>query len=364
MNIPFNQPYLSPAVLKGADILRTLGKNYDACKKEIRKQMGFERLILTPSCTSALEITALTLNIQPGDEVILPSYTYVSTANAFALRGATLVFIDSCKDHPSIDLTAVEKAITSKTKAIVIVHYGGIAIDYALIKALKNKYKIPVIEDAAHCFGARSGNEWIGSAGDFATFSFHETKNTSCGQGGALVVNNKKYWEKANMIACCGTDKLDFIQKKVTSYTWKSIGSNYLLAEPLCAILLVNLRSTAKINKKRLGIWQKYFTAFKSLKKFHTMLKVAGGNGHMFYLVAKNKAERDALLGHLKKNGIEATFHYSPLHLSQFATIHYGAKKLPNAEKFGNGLVRLPLFYELSLAQQDHVIQSVKDFYK
>src|SRR5688572_5779821 len=245
MNVPFNQPYLSPVTLKGTDVLRTLGKNYDACRKEIKRQTGLRNVILTPSCTSALELVALALKIQPGDEVILPSFTYVSTANAFALRGAKLIFLDTYKHHPTIDLGLVEKAITHRTKAIIIVHYGGIAINYSDLKKLKKKYKIAIVEDAAHCFGAKSGNSTVGSLGDFATFSFHETKNISCGQGGALVVNNPKFWKDANMIAYCGTDKLDFIENRVSVYGWKGPGSNYLLAEPLCVILLASLKKCA-----------------------------------------------------------------------------------------------------------------------
>src|SRR5690348_13405798 len=175
MNVPFNQPYLLPVTIKGADALRTLGRNYEACKREIKKITGFQQTILTPSCTAALELVALTLDIQAGDEVILPSYTYVSTANAFALRGAKLVFVDTRIDHPTLDLEAVEKAITKRTKAIVVVHYGGIALDYLKLKSIAQKFRIAIIEDAAHCFGAKSGKSIIGSIGDFATFSFHET---------------------------------------------------------------------------------------------------------------------------------------------------------------------------------------------
>jgi len=363
MKIPFNQPYILPVNFKSADILKTLGKNYGLCITEIKKQFGFRNIILTPSCTDALELAALVLNIQPGDEIILPSYTYVSTANAFVLRGAKLIFVDTKTNHPSIDLTEVEKRITLKTKAIVVVHYGGVAIDIAYLKKIKNKYGIPIIEDAAHCFGSHSNKSSIGLLGDMSTFSFHETKNISCGQGGALVINNKKYIEQAQVMAYCGTNKLAFIHKKTNHYSWQNLGSNFLLAEPLCAILLASLKKTQKINKKRIDLWQKYYNEFCNTPNLTTMPFVNGGNGHIFYLVTKDLNERKRLIEHLKSKKIEATFHYSPLHLSVYSIKKFGKISLPNTERFGNCLVRLPLFYELTTTQQNFVIKEVKRFY-
>lgn len=368
MKVPFNQPYIPQTHIAGGESLRGLGKYYESCRKVLKKELGFERLILTGSCTAALEIVSLVLDIQPGDEVILPSYTFVSTANAFALRGAKLVFVDSYAHHPSMDLDLLENSISSRTKAIVIVHYGGIAIGYDQLNLIKNKYKIPVIEDAAHCLGSSFGKKRIGSIGDFSTFSFHETKNITCGQGGALVVNNKKYWSKANMISQCGTDKLDFINGKVKYYSWRTLGSNYLLAEPLCAILLASLKSIHKINQRRAEIYENYYSQLEPalkgrLKAISPLQK--GGNGHIFYLAVNNKKTRDQLIDYLKKNGVESTFHYFPLHLSEFY-LRSGAKKqkLKNTEAFGETLLRLPLFYQLSKSQQDFVIKQVKAFFK
>lgn len=364
MKVPFNQPYISSVNFQNPDILRTLGKNYDRCKAEIKKQLGVSNIILTPSCTDALELAALTLDIKPGDEVILPSYTYVSTANAFALRGAQLVFVDTKYNHPSIDLTEVEKKITSKTKAIVVVHYGGIALDTTLLKKIKKKYKVPVIEDAAHCFGSLYGSNPIGTLGDMVTFSFHETKNISCGQGGALVINNKKYLEKAQVMAYCGTNKLAFIKNKADHYSWQNVGSNFLLAEPLCAILLASLKNAQKINKKRAGLWRKYYKKLSKVEGIKLMPFVEGGNGHIFYLISKNLKERNSLIDYLRLKNIEATFHYSPLHSSAYALKNIGKSNLPNTENFGECLVRLPLFYQLTDAQQDYVVKEVTAFYR
>jgi len=368
MGVPFNEPFMPSSVRESSDALRTLGSYYENCKKLIKKQLGFERVILTPSCTSGLELIALTLNIKLGDEIILPSYTYVSTANAFALRGAKLIFVDTLSHHPTMDLDLVEKNITAKTKAIVVVHYGGVAINYEQLKRLKKKYSIPIVEDAAHCFGSVYKNVAVGSIGDFAAFSFHETKNISCGQGGAVVVNNQSYWHKANLIAMCGTNKIDFISKKVDFYSWKTIGSNYLLAEPLCVILLAGLKSLKTINKTRAMLFENYHkelsTALKEEVEVVSPLQ-KGSNGHIFYLTTKNKAKRDQLIAYLKKQGIEATFHYSPLHLSEFYLRNGGKKKtLVNTESFGQTLVRLPLFYQLSKTQQQFVIKHVKGFFK
>lgn len=366
MKVPFNEPYLRPISLSGSNCLRTLGKYYQACLNKINKDMGFERVILTPSCTAALELVALTLNIQPGDEVIIPSYTYVSTANAFALRGAKLIFVDTYNHHPTIDLKLIERSITPKTKAIIVVHYGGIAINYEGLKKLKKKHAIPIVEDAAHCFGAKADKANIGSVGDFAAFSFHETKNITCGQGGAVVVNNKKYWRLANMISQCGTDKVDFIEKKVKFYSWQVVGSNYLLAEPLCAILLANLTLRKAINERRMVLWNNYYEELSPLAK-QKLIRLPpldkGGNGHIFYLTVENKKYRDRLIKYLKKLGVEATFHYSPLHLSHY-TLSKGSKQvLKNTEFFGERLLRLPIFYQLTDHQQNHVIKGVRNFY-
>ncbi len=370
MNVPFNEPYAPDSAFSksshGPDLLRTQGKYYEACKKLLRRKFGFEHIILTPSCTSALELIALTLDIKPGDEIILPSFTYVSTANAFALRGAKLIFVDTYAHHPSIDIKKIEEVIGPKTRAIVVVHYGGLVIDFSGLRKLKKKYNIPVIEDAAHCIGTKAGNEFVGSIGDFATFSFHETKNISCGQGGAVVINNIKYLETAHTVAQCGTDKINFIHKKVNFYSWKSLGSNFLLAEPLCAMLLASLKLIEKINKKRIGLSKKYHRGLLKLEKKKIILSpiIEGMNGHIFYILTRNSNERLNLIQQLKSDGIEATFHYYPLHLTDFSVKNNFSRSLRNTESISERIVRLPMYYNLTPKKQEYVISRIKEFYK
>lgn len=348
------------------EVLRTQGKFYELCRSQLSTRFGFKQTILTPSCTAALEIIALTLDLKPGDEVILPSYTFVSTANAFALRGVTLVFADCLSYHPTVNISEMERLINSKTKAIVVVHYGGFAIDYRKLTELKRKYSIPVIEDAAHCIGSKDGGKSIGTVGDFSTFSFHETKNISSGMGGALVVNNKKYWPKANTVSQCGTNKLEFIKQKVKAYSWQTLGSNYLLAEPLCAILNESLKSITKITRFRQSKAKRYsklLTPLVKLGKIEISPFSEEGNGHIFYVLVKNQATRDLLIQYLKKADIETTFHYSALHQSDFFK---STKKisLPNTERFASCLVRLPLYYGITNKQQDLVVKKIYAFFK
>lgn len=371
MKVPFNEPYLPSSglapILKDPDLLRTQGKYYQQCIRLIQQELKFQHIILTPSCTSALELIALTLKIEEGDEVILPSYTYVSTANAFALRGAKLVFVDTYSHHPSIDIDKIEKAITKKTKAIVVVHYGGIAVEYNKLKKLKRKYKVPLVEDAAHCMGAKSDNgELIGSLGDFATFSFHETKNISCGQGGAVIINNPRYLEAANIVAQCGTNKIDFIRKKVDFYSWKSVGSNFLLAEPLCAILLANLRLMSKINQKRIGLAKSYHAKLLPLEKSGKISLSPfdkNGNGHIFYLLTKNPNERKSLIQYLNQKGVEATFHYSPLHQASYIIQKRAPKELKNTEFISERIIRLPMYFKLSSEKQNFVVAMIQQYF-
>jgi len=367
MRVPFNKPYFIPdsvSAFSDPSILRNQGGFYQACEQLIL-QLGFKHAFLTPSCTDALELVAISLGIQPGDEIILPSYTYVSTANAFVLRGAVPVFVDCRSNHPTLDFEEVEKAITSKTKAIIIMHYGGMAPDYSKWVELKSKWGIPLIEDAAHCYAAKSEGIRIGSVGDFATFSFHETKNITCGQGGAVVVNNPNYLDIVRQVTLCGTDKFDFIDQKVSSYSWKSLGSNFILAEPLCGLLLAGLQSADKINHRRNELCARYFDQLKGLQhdgKFFLPPYDPEGNGHIFYLVTHNIEARSRLVSFLRSKDIEALFHYTPLHLSDYYLKTGKKLNLPNTCRFGDCLVRLPLFFELSIEEQDLVIESILEF--
>jgi dTDP-4-amino-4,6-dideoxygalactose transaminase len=375
MNIPFNKPYLpgpfarnSRRIFSGDDILRTLGPYYQSCYRQLKEMYGVEDLVLTPSCTAALELAAQVLDIQPGDEVILPSFTYVSTANAFVLRGAVPVFVDCYPDSVNMNVDEVEAKITSRTKAIVVVHYSGVARNLEKLVRLKKKHKLFLVEDAAHAIGAEYKGRLLGTSGDLSTFSFHETKNISCGQGGALMINNKKLADKAHVISQCGTNRQDFIRKKTTAYTWISTGSNYLLAEPLCAALDAGLKQEKKITKKRSEAWKYYYG---KLKKLHGKIQLPAiekdspGNGHIFHFFAQNKKDRDALIRHLATQGITAAFHYQPLHESPFYTKQYAYIKesLPHAEKAGGTILRLPMFYALTRSEQDRVIRAVSDFF-
>lgn len=372
MKVRFNKPFL-PAVNWGKEfgkneVLQTQGRYYESCRTFLREKFGFKRNILTPSCTAALEIIALALDIKPGDEIILPSYTFVSTANAFALRGAKLIFSDTLPNHPSLDLKQAEKLIGPRTKAMVVVHYGGLAMDYNHLARIKKKYRICIIEDAAHCLGATYQGKIIGSIGDFATFSFHETKNITCGMGGALIVNNETYWHRVNQISQCGTNKLDFIKGKVKYYSWQTVGSNYLLAEPLCLILLKGLSAIHKVSSRRITLALRYHNQLSPLVK-SGLIELAPldrhGNGHIFYITVKDLKIRDRLLSELRNNGIEATFHYSSLHQSDFfKNQHSGPSELIHTDKFSSTLVRLPLHYYLTKKEQDEVIKSLYSFFK
>lgn len=369
--VPFNVPYLpggDKKVYRNADLLRTQGVHYENCKKVLQEKFGYKRTIITNSCTAALELAALTLNIKPGDEVIVPSYTYVATANAFALRGAKLKFVDVNKDFASVDFNQLEKLVSKKTKAIVVVHYAGMAYHYDKLALLKKKFKIPIIEDAAQALGSYYKGKPVGSIGDMVAFSFHETKNISCGQGGALVVNNTSYFKKANQISMGGTNKNDFIQGKVKSYSWQTLGSNFLLAEPLCAILYLGLNKIEAVNRKRKRLWKNYYEQLTPLQQGHKIKLPHGDencehNAHIFYIQTKNRKERDHFIAAMKRKGIETTFHYQPLHQSYFANENFNTKKLPNTEVVGNTLVRLPLYYDLTVSEQQRVIRNVQHYF-
>lgn len=373
--VPFNKPYLSAGFIRkaagifsGPDILRNQGHQYNRCKQWWTEQYAVPDLILTPSCTAALELAMMTIDLQPGDEVILPSYTYVSTANAIVLRGAIPVFADSYADSPHLDPADAARRITSRTRAIITVHYGGTGRGVEKIATLCKKHRLQLVEDAAHAIGATYRNRLLGTFGDLATFSFHETKNITCGQGGALLINNTRLAEKAHILSQCGTDRWHFMQRRVTAYTWISPGSNYLLAEPLCALLSAQLQKTQKVNSKRISLGQRYR---KALEPLRTQGKIqlppedanSPGNGHIFYFYTRSQAERDALIRFLAEENIAATFHYQPLHGSPYHTRQRPPESLPQAERAGQCLVRLPMYYDLQVAEQRQVIRALLQFY-
>lgn len=372
MHIPFNKVYLTSKeetyianALKGAG-LTGCGNYTSGCKASLIKRYGFGNLHLTTSCTAALETAALLLNLQAGDEVIIPSYTFVSTANAFALRGAKIVFADSGKDNPNMDAEAIEALITPRTKAIVPVHYGGVACDMDKISALAKKYNLSVVEDAAHSIDAYYNNRPLGSLGDMATFSFHETKNITCGEGGALVITNTKYAEAAEMILDKGTNRKAFAEGKTDKYEWVGLGSSYRMSELSAAFLLAQLEATDTVQKIRTSLWNAYYEGLKTLDlndlfSLPVVPNYARHNASVFYMVCASQVLRDKLINGLSNAGINAAFHYQPLHLSPFyKSLQNKSVVLANAEKYGSCLLRLPLHANLNNSDVDYVIQEIR----
>lgn len=371
--IPFSKAYITGKELDYIEEATRSGKISGngkftrKCQEFFEQRYGFEKCLLTSSCTDALEMAALLLNIRPGDEVIIPSYTFSATTNAFALRGATIVFADSYPNSPNIDPDHVKQLITDKTKAIVIVHYAGIACDMDALMELAQLHDIPVVEDAAHAIDATHNDVPLGSYGQLATFSFHDTKNIVSGEGGMLIINDPKLIKRAEIIWENGTNRAAFHRGEIDKYTWVDLGSSYLPSEITAAFLWGQLQSLDLIQERRCQIWSGYMKGFESLEK-HTQSKLpfvpdfAKANGHIFYLICESMSQRDALIDALRKNGVYAVFHYGALHASPYNQ-PANTVSLPNAEMFANCLIRLPLFYELTDAQLNKVIKCVKQFF-
>lgn len=362
---PFNKPYLTgneliyieDAVKKG----KISGNGYytNLCHRFFETKYGFHKCLLTTSCTDALEMAAILINIQAGDEVIMPSYTFVSTANAFVLRGAKIVFADSREDHPGIDEEAIEALITPKTKAIVPVHYAGVACDMDKIMDLANKYNLYVIEDAAQAIdsfytGKDGVRRPLGSIGHLSAFSFHETKNIISGEGGMLVINDNQFAERAEIIWEKGTNRSAFFKGEVDKYGWVDVGSSFLPSEIIAAFLWAQLENLEDIQKVRKLHWEYYH---HSLQNWASENKIqlpvipsyATNNGHMFYLVCKNLKQRTAIIEKLKSKGILAVFHYISLHSSLFYSPIHNHNPLPQSDRYSDCVVRLPMYYELDV---------------
>ncbi|MGI9192438.1 MAG: dTDP-4-amino-4,6-dideoxygalactose transaminase [Chitinophagaceae bacterium] len=368
--IGFNRPfmtgrettYIEDAVQQGK--ISGDGTYTQKCHDFFTHRYGFKKVLLTTSCTDALEMAALLLNIQAGDEVIAPAYTFVSTVNAFVLRGAQLVFADSCADHPCMDVTQLEALITPKTKAIVVVHYAGIACDMEAIMALANHYGLFVVEDAAHAIDAYYHNRPLGSFGHLATFSFHETKNIISGEGGLLVINDEQFIQRAEIIREKGTNRSQFFRGEVDKYNWVDMGSSFLPSDIIAAFLFAQLEHIDRIQAKRKAIWQHYYDGLIALSQWGIQLPFipayAGNNGHLFYLVCQHETQRNQLIQGLKAQHIQAVFHYlalnkSPYYLAQ----NPQAPTLQQAERYSNCLVRLPLFYNLEETQTQRIVDAV-----
>lgn len=347
------------------------GKYSKLCQKWFEDKFSCKKTLLTPSCTHALELAALLLNIKEGDEVIMPSYTFVSTANAFVLRGAKIVFVDIRPDTMNIDETKIEAAITAKTKVIVPVHYAGVACEMDEIMSLARKYNLYVVEDAAQGVMSTYKGKALGTIGHLAAFSFHETKNyTSGGEGGLLLINDEKFIERAEIIREKGTNRSLFFRGMVDKYTWSDIGSSLLPSELQAAYLLAQLENAELINQNRLNAWTHYREGLLSLNhsgkiELTKIPKECKHNAHMFYLKLKDITERSKFISYLKSNGVQAAFHYVPLHNSpagkQYADF-FGFDDFTTADS--DRLVRLPLWYGISFEEQSLVIELIYKFFE
>ena len=381
--IPFNKPHLTgneTAYIKQAVETGKISGNgiyTKKCQQFFEQKYGFKKCLLTTSCTDALEMAAILCNVQPGDEVIVPSYTFVSTALAFVRQGATIVFADSMTNHPNIDADQIEALITERTKVIVPVHYAGVACDMEKIMALAAKYNLLVVEDAAQAVDSYltpdpspwgEGKRALGSIGHLAAFSFHETKNIISGEGGMLAINDERFMRRAEIIWEKGTNRAEFFRGEVNKYGWVDIGSSFLPSEVIAAFLWAQLENLEDIQQRRIELWNNYCMALKPLAKkgyfkLPEMPEYATNNAHMFYLVCHSLKERTNLIEHLKKSGILAVFHYLSLHTSEYYKKKHDGRKLPQSDKFTNCLVRLPLFYELDFENLNYIIRHIKEFY-
>jgi dTDP-4-amino-4,6-dideoxygalactose transaminase len=371
--IPFNKPYLTgketfyiqQAVASGK--ISGDGIFTKKCHQFFEEKYAFKKALLTTSCTDALEMAALLIDIKEGDEIILPSFTFVSTANAFVLRGAKLVFADSRHDHPGLDEYVLEQLITPKTKAIVVVHYAGVACDMDAIMALAAKHNIFVIEDAAQAIDSFYKGRPLGSIGHLAAFSFHETKNIISGEGGMLVINDSRFAERAEIIREKGTNRSKFFRGEVDKYNWVDIGSSFLPSDIIAAFLYAQLENIELIQNKRKLLWKTYFDELSAISdqiQLPSIPDFATNNAHMFYIVCKDENQRNALILHLKNENVHSVFHYLSLHKSPFYAEKHGDRVLPLSDFYTDGLIRLPLFFELETSQVESIIcKSILSFF-
>jgi dTDP-4-amino-4,6-dideoxygalactose transaminase len=376
--IPFNKPFLTgkethyiyEAVQSGK--ISGNGIFTKKCQSFFEEKYGFKKTLLTTSCTDALEMAAILANIAPGDEVIIPSYTFVSTAIAFVRQGATIIFADSYDNNPNMDASKIEQLITSKTKAIVPVHYAGVACDMELIMNLAKKYNLIVIEDAAQAidsyFTFSDGTKKaLGTIGHLSAFSFHETKNIISGEGGLLGINEEKYAERAEIIWEKGTNRSQFFRGEVNKYGWVDTGSSFLPSEIIAAFLWAQLENLDAIQNKRLTLWHKYYELLKPLQeKFHFKMPIipsyATNNAHMFYIVFEKPEYRIAVIDFLKSKSINPVFHYLSLHNSEFYREKHDGRVLINSDNFTECLLRMPMYYDLKTEDIQYIIEQLNLF--
>lgn len=374
--IPFNKPYLVKNEKKYLqEVLKSKKLSGDGpfsqkSQHYLERKMNCRKVLLVPSGTAALEMAAILSGIQEGDEVIMPSYTFTSTANAFVLRGAKIVFIDIRPDTMNIDENLIEAAITKKTRAIVPVHYGGVGCNMAKILAIAKKYNLLVIEDAAQAIKASYKGKYLGTIGDFGILSFHETKNLTCGEGGAILINQEKYIQRAEIIREKGTNRSEFLKGEIDKYTWVDIGSSYLMSELNAAYLYGQLEKSSDIINCRIKSWDLYFQllrpfAKKGLIDLPTIPSDCRHNGHIFYLKTKNSKIRTQLIEYLRKNKITAVFHYSPLHSSPAGKKYgrFNGKDLWTTKE-SERILRLPMYYGIKESDIKKIVQTIERFYR
>jgi dTDP-4-amino-4,6-dideoxygalactose transaminase len=372
--IPFNRPfvvgkefeYIQQAIANMH--LSGNGPFTRKCQAWLEERVGCDKVLLTHSCTAALEMTALLLDIQPGSEVIIPSFTFVSTVNAFVLRGARPIFVDIRPDTLNLDEILLKRRISSRTKAIVVVHYAGVGCEMDTILNIAQHHNIPLVEDNAHGLLGKYKGQALGTFGCMATLSFHETKNLTCGEGGALLINEPAYIDRAEIILEKGTDRRRFFRGQIDKYSWIDLGSSYLPSDILAAFLYAQLENWNQIQVKRKKIWEYYYESLQDWAQEHGVrLPIVPDHCeqpyHMFYFLMPSLQQRQALIDHLQERNIYSVFHYLPLHLSKMGQTFGGRKgDCPVTEKVSEGLLRLPFYNELTREEQNYVIDSIKEF--
>ncbi|MBL7920234.1 MAG: dTDP-4-amino-4,6-dideoxygalactose transaminase [Bacteroidia bacterium] len=373
-HIAFNKPFLTgkethyiyDAVNSGK--ISGDGIYTKKCNSFFEEKYKFKKALLTTSCTDALEMAAILLNISPGDEVISPSYTFVSTVNAFVLRGAKIIFADSNSINPNIDPDAIEALITPKTKAIIAVHYAGIACDMDKIMAIAKKYNIYVVEDAAQAIDSYYNNIPLGSIGNIGAFSFHETKNIIAGEGGLISINDHQFINRAEIIREKGTNRSSFFRGEVDKYGWVDIGSSFLPSEIIAAFLFAQLENIEMIQNKRKQLWNAYHKNLESLENKSILKRpfipsYATNNAHMYYIVLNSLEERTALIKFLKEKNINTVFHYLSLHKSPFYEGQHNGGDLIHSDRYTDCLLRLPMFYDLTVAEVELISAEILNFF-
>lgn len=371
MNIPFNKPYLAGKELHY--IAESINNGHISgngvftkkCQLFLENRYGFRKCLLTTSCTDALEMCAMLLDIKPGDEVIVPSYAFVSTALAFTRQGAKIVFADSRPDHPGIDEASIEKLITPKTKAIVVLHYAGVACDLDIIMAIADKYHLFVVEDAAQAIDSFYNGRPLGGIGHLGTFSFHETKNIQCGEGGLLVINDEQFVKRAEILWEKGTNRAAFFRGEIDKYGWVDIGSSFLPSDMIAAFLYAQLENIDQIQNRRLSIWNRYHEVLKKYKEsaiitLPVIPEFASNNAHIFYLLFSSLEQRSSFIRKMKENGCASVFHYLSLHKSEYYRSHHDGREMVHADRYMDTLVRLPFYYELQGNSFDYLLEKIE----